>query len=147
MSDFREIQIKKKFNLISCVEMSKSYLNDKCFLISILNSQIDKYWKKAKTKISEIDIRVPTDLLIDDRGSHTLFSHTLFFFFLQINKMYWVNNVLRICYSWLLSERKLGIEKYIHLSELTQRYWIFVNLTLWRRPDVILVYGVLQIYS
>ena len=25
--------------------------------------------------------------------------------------MYWVNNVLRICYSWLLSERKLGIEK------------------------------------
>ena len=34
---------KKILNLISCVEMSKSYLNDKCFLISILNSQIDKY--------------------------------------------------------------------------------------------------------
>ena len=46
------------------------------------------------------------------------------------DKMYWVNNALKICYFWLLSERKLGIEKYIHLSELTQRYWIFVNLTL-----------------
>ena len=68
MSDFREIQIKKILNLISCAEISKPYLNDKYFLISILNSQRDKYWKKAKTKIFEIDIRVPTDLLIDDRG-------------------------------------------------------------------------------
>ena len=34
---------KKNFNLISCAEISKPYLNDKYFLISILNSQIDKY--------------------------------------------------------------------------------------------------------
>ena len=40
---FREIQTKKKFNLISCAEISKPYLNDKYFLISILNSQRDKY--------------------------------------------------------------------------------------------------------
>ena len=43
MSDFREIQIKIILNLISCAEISKPYLNDKYFLISILNSQIDKY--------------------------------------------------------------------------------------------------------
>ena len=30
------------------------------------------------------------------------------------DKLYWVNNTLKICYFWLLSERKLGIEKYIH---------------------------------
>ena len=34
---------KKKFNLISCAEISKPYLNDKYFPISILNSQIDIY--------------------------------------------------------------------------------------------------------
>ena len=43
MSDFRKIQIKIKFNLISCAEVSKPYLNDKYFLISVLNSQRDKY--------------------------------------------------------------------------------------------------------
>lgn len=34
---------KKKFHLISCAEISKPYLNDKYFLIRILNSQRDKY--------------------------------------------------------------------------------------------------------
>ena len=62
MSDFREIQIMKYLNLISCEEISKPYLNDKYFLKSILNSQ------KVNTEIFELDIRVPTYLLIDDRG-------------------------------------------------------------------------------
>ena len=43
MSDFWEIQIKKNLNLISCAEISKPYLSNKYFLISILNSQIDKH--------------------------------------------------------------------------------------------------------
>ena len=34
---------KKKTNLISCADISKPYLNDKYFLISVLNSQRDKY--------------------------------------------------------------------------------------------------------
>ena len=52
----------KYLNLISCEEISKPYLNDKYFLKSILNSQ------KVNTEIFELDIRVPTYLLIDDRG-------------------------------------------------------------------------------
>ena len=43
MSDSREIQRKKNFNLISCAEISKPYLDDKYYLMSILNSQRDKY--------------------------------------------------------------------------------------------------------
>ena len=41
---------KKIFNLISCAEISKPYLSNKYFLISILNSQIDKHWKKGKNQ-------------------------------------------------------------------------------------------------
>ena len=40
---FGRFKQKKNFNLISCAEISKPYLNDKYFLISILNSQRDKY--------------------------------------------------------------------------------------------------------
>ena len=58
----------KYLNLISCEEISKPYLNDKYFLKSILNSQKVNTGKKAKTEIFELDIRVPTYLLIDDRG-------------------------------------------------------------------------------
>ena len=52
----------KYLNLISCEEIPKPYLNDKYFLKSILNSQ------KVNTEIFELDVRVPTYLLIDDRG-------------------------------------------------------------------------------
>ena len=114
---------KKKFNLISCAEISKPYLNDKHFLISILNSQIDKYWKKGKTKIFEVDIRVPTDLLIDDRDfiSLSFKGHSLSQKKIVVLAQPWTGRKI-----WsLVSSNNVQLNKTDeHMTSLLHKFWI-----------------------